>query len=160
MSICRKAITVSSSAYVRRSPAASRSRRVRLKLCIRQGSMAPAPDSVSSSHARWRFIWRWSVAGAVLAALVLAVVFVLEISWRARLDAPRPTLILFDRHGVFLTQIGTVVHPTGKDVPRLDYGHWPLEHLPERVVRATLAFEDRRFWSHPGVDPIEIGRAH
>jgi penicillin-binding protein 1C len=121
--------------------------------------MAPAPDSVSSSHARWRFIWRWSVAGAALAALVLAVVFALEISWRARLDAPRPTLILFDRHGVFLTQIGTVVHPTGKDVPRLDYGYWPLERLPERVVRATLALEDRRFWSHPGVDPIAVARA-
>src|SRR5262249_22606781 len=42
---------------------------------------------------------------------------------------------------------------------RLDYGYWPLERLPERVVRATLALEDRRFHEHPGVDPIAIARA-
>jgi penicillin-binding protein 1C len=61
---------------------------------------------------RWHTIWRWSVAGAAVAALGLALVFVHEISWRAQLDAPRPTLILFDRHGAFLTQIGTVAHAT------------------------------------------------
>jgi penicillin-binding protein 1C len=31
--------------------------------------------------------------------------------------------------------------------------------LPPTLVAATLAAEDRRFWSHPGVDPISIARA-
>ncbi len=31
--------------------------------------------------------------------------------------------------------------------------------LPETLVRATLAAEDRRFFSHPGVDPIAVARA-
>jgi len=31
--------------------------------------------------------------------------------------------------------------------------------LPEGVVNATLAAEDQRFWRHPGIDPIAIGRA-
>jgi penicillin-binding protein 1C len=31
--------------------------------------------------------------------------------------------------------------------------------LPPRVVEATLVAEDRRFFSHPGVDPIAIARA-
>lgn len=31
--------------------------------------------------------------------------------------------------------------------------------LPENVVRGTIAAEDRRFFSHPGVDPIAITRA-
>jgi hypothetical protein len=31
--------------------------------------------------------------------------------------------------------------------------------LPPTLVAATLAAEDRRFWSHPGVDPIAIARA-
>jgi penicillin-binding protein 1C len=31
--------------------------------------------------------------------------------------------------------------------------------LPETLVHATLAAEDRRFWSHPGVDPLAIARA-
>ena len=30
---------------------------------------------------------------------------------------------------------------------------------PERIARATLALEDRRFWSHPGVDPVALLRA-
>jgi penicillin-binding protein 1C len=86
-------------------------------------------------------------------------VFALEISWRARLDAPHPTLILSDRNGAFLTQIGNATHSTPKNAPHVDYGYWPLERLPERVVRATLALEDHRFWSHPGVDPIAVARA-
>jgi len=32
-------------------------------------------------------------------------------------------------------------------------------NLPSMLVAATLAAEDRRFWSHPGVDPIAIARA-
>ena len=31
--------------------------------------------------------------------------------------------------------------------------------LPATLVAATLAAEDRRFWSHPGVDPIAVLRA-
>ena len=31
--------------------------------------------------------------------------------------------------------------------------------LPDRVTRATLALEDRRFWDHPGVDPAALLRA-
>jgi penicillin-binding protein 1C len=31
--------------------------------------------------------------------------------------------------------------------------------LPPRMVEATLVAEDRRFFKHPGVDPIAIGRA-
>jgi len=121
--------------------------------------MARAPDNASSSHTRWHTIRRWSGAGAAVAALGLALVFVHEISWRARLEALRPTLILFDRHGTFLTQIGNAAHSTAANAPHLDYGYWPLERLPDRVVRATLALEDRRFWSHPGVDLIAVVRA-
>ena len=31
--------------------------------------------------------------------------------------------------------------------------------LPPSLVAATIAAEDRRFWSHPGVDPVAIARA-
>lgn len=33
------------------------------------------------------------------------------------------------------------------------------EGLPPMLVAATLAAEDRRFWSHPGVDPLAMARA-
>ena len=32
----------------------------------------------------------------------------------------------------------------------------PLAAIPERMVKAVLAIEDRRFYEHPGIDPIGI----
>jgi penicillin-binding protein 1C len=70
---------------------------------------------------------------------------------RAELVAPRATEIVYDRHGAFLTQIA---HP-GVD----GYGYWPLAKVPQRLAQATLALEDRRFYSHKGVDVLAIMRA-
>jgi penicillin-binding protein 1C len=71
--------------------------------------------------------------------------------WSAELIAPAPTALLLDRHGEFLAQVAA----PGDG----GYGYWPVEQLPPRVVVATLSLEDRRFWSHPGVDPLAIARA-
>lgn len=41
-------------------------------------------------------------------------------------------------------------------------GQWrfPMQDsLPERFVKALVEFEDRRFYYHPGIDPIGLGRA-
>src|SRR5260221_8349280 len=62
-----------------------------------------------------------------------------------------PTPILLDRQGGFLAQI-----------PAADaagYGYWEIGALPPRVVAATVSLEDRRFWRHPGVDPVALARA-
>jgi penicillin-binding protein 1C len=37
--------------------------------------------------------------------------------------------------------------------------HLEARALPPMLVAATVAAEDRRFWSHPGVDPMAIARA-
>ena len=37
--------------------------------------------------------------------------------------------------------------------------HLDPKSLPPSLVAATIAAEDRRFWSHPGVDPVAIARA-
>ena len=37
--------------------------------------------------------------------------------------------------------------------------HVSLESIPPHVSNAVLAIEDRRFWDHPGVDPIGVVRA-
>ena len=77
---------------------------------------------------------------------------------RAVLASPAPTPIVYDRNGAFITQIGRQSKdPFGER--RVEYGYWPLKALPARVVRATLALEDRRFADHPGVDVLAIGRA-
>ncbi len=35
----------------------------------------------------------------------------------------------------------------------------PIEAIPARVQQAFVSAEDQRFWQHPGVDPLGIGRA-
>ena len=40
------------------------------------------------------------------------------------------------------------------------YGRWlPYSQIPAVMRQATVAVEDRRFYSHPGVDPIGLARA-
>ena len=41
-------------------------------------------------------------------------------------------------------------------------GQWrfpPGERVPERFVRVLVRFEDKRFFAHPGVDPLALARA-
>ncbi|SED73919.1 penicillin-binding protein 1C [Rhizobiales bacterium GAS188] len=125
--------------------------------------MERAPVGVSSSRAeRRRYLLRWLAAAGIAALCLLGVFLDLlaqEVAQRATLVAPRPSAILYDRHGAFLTQIGNESPATQEGGLRSDYGYWPLERLPDRVVRATLALEDRRFFEHPGVDPLAILRA-
>ena len=91
----------------------------------------------------------WAGAAALGVALVALGAIGVR---RAELIAPRPSLLITDRNGVFLTQVS--FHPT-----RADYGYWPLAHPPDRVARATLALEDKRFRTHPGVDLRALARA-
>ena len=101
---------------------------------------------------RWRLL-RWGVIGAVWAGLALALVLL----WFSRdlprpeaaLDAARrPSLMLQDRAGRPFASFGDVV---GEPLRLADLPRW----LPE----AAVAVEDRRFWSHPGIDPIGLARA-
>jgi len=100
---------------------------------------------------RWRHL-----AWAAPAVLLLAV-YGTAVARRAELRAPEPTPILTDRHGAFLAQLG---HE--REVPGAgriaEYGYWPVVP-PDRVVRAMLALEDRRFERHPGIDPAAMLRA-
>jgi penicillin-binding protein 1C len=92
-----------------------------------------------------------AVLGVALA--VLAGAYGWQVAARAHFTAPAPTPMLYDRGGRFLAQFGTT------DGPRREYGFWTLPTPPERVVRATLALEDRRFEAHPGVDLRAVARA-
>src|SRR5688572_4177784 len=41
-------------------------------------------------------------------------------------------------------------------------GQWrfpELDTVPEKFAKAIVAYEDKRFWNHPGVDILSIGRA-
>lgn len=41
-------------------------------------------------------------------------------------------------------------------------GQWrfpAVDSVPEKFARAIVRFEDKRFWRHPGVDPLALARA-
>ncbi len=58
---------------------------------------------------------------------------------------------LLDRHGQPLRAFTGALHTRARSVP--------LAEVSPHLIAATLAAEDQRFWRHPGVDPLAIGRA-
>lgn len=89
----------------------------------------------------------------VLAAL--AVLLVLPVYARAApLDAPEsrgglPGTVVLDARGTVLEYDGA----NGLRIPVA------LEAVAPRMLQATVSAEDRRFWQHPGLDPLAIVRA-
>lgn len=76
--------------------------------------------------------------------LLLPVILLLGPLPKKLQSPPEPHLILLDRNGEELT------HFTRSDYFR----HQPadLDEIPDHLVKATLAAEDKRFFSHPGID--------
>jgi penicillin-binding protein 1C len=62
-----------------------------------------------------------------------------------------PSTLVFDRHG---TQLHEALSSEETRIVPLT-----ASTLPPTLVAATVAAEDRRFWRHPGVDPVAILRA-
>ena len=105
--------------------------------------------------------WLLLRAGSLRLLLVgmagLAATWAVAVASGADLVAPAATAFITDRDGGFLTQAGhETQRPDGSR--QVEYGYWPVTP-PPRVVAATLALEDRRFWSHPGIDPAAVLRA-
>lgn len=68
---------------------------------------------------------------------------------RPLFDVPR-SLVLEDRNGQLL---GARIAIDGQwRFPQSD-------SIPDKFVQAIIAFEDKRFYRHPGVDPLSLGRA-
>jgi penicillin-binding protein 1C len=65
--------------------------------------------------------------------------------------AGAPSTVILDRHGRVLYE---ALGDGGSRVKPID-----ADHLPAMLVSATLAAEDRRFYSHAGVDPVALVRA-
>ena len=100
-----------------------------------------------------RPILKWAILLAVWGALALTMM----VLWFARdlprpesaLDAVRrPSLTLEDRSGQIFATFGDVVGDSLR-----------LPDMPPALPAALVAVEDRRFWHHPGIDPIGLARA-
>ncbi len=95
----------------------------------------------------------WGAVAGVWGLIILAAlfaVFATDLPDTSKIfDATRqPSISYLDRSGALLAVRGSQL------APPVD-----LDALPKYVPEAFIAIEDRRFWWHPGFDPIGITRA-
>ncbi|MEK6375083.1 MAG: transglycosylase domain-containing protein [Acidobacteriota bacterium] len=110
----------------------------------RRDAAVPAAGTAALRRPERRRLAGW--LGAVLGASSLG----LWVRLGPLPDVPRDTSpIITDRHGVVLYE------PLAANGTRREW----IAEVPENVARATIAAEDRRFETHPGVDPIAVARA-
>lgn len=94
--------------------------------------------------------WQGGSRGVWLVAAIALLAILAVDAARLDLAGPPPSYLLLDRQGRFLAEVAD----EGQE-----FGYWPVQELPPRVVAAALALEDRHFDFHPGVDPLAMVRA-
>jgi penicillin-binding protein 1C len=101
------------------------------------------------SRRRFRLFFAAALCLALIA--VLAVWVALPLPAALASPGPVPRLVLLDRHGLPLRATRSDEGSRG--------GWTPLAELDPRILQAFLAVEDRRFYSHHGVDLRALARA-
>ena len=122
---------------------------------------APVRRRRRKAHAlkRWTLRHPWAYRGikfSLLACIWGTIVLSLAVVYFIA-RVPDPTIAALDHRPpnvTVLAEDGTVLAERG-----LRRGHIRLDVLPPYLVQAVLATEDRRFYSHWGIDPIGLIRA-
>lgn len=99
-------------------------------------------------RSRWWWAGRSAMAGAALFALIVAWLLVTAPLSKSLEPIAPPQVTLLASDGTPIARSGAVVAEPVK-----------VADLPPHVVEAFLAIEDRRFYSHWGIDPRGIARA-
>ena len=105
------------------------------------------PTQAGDTPSRRPLVRKLALAGGALLAAFLLLSLLMPVDEPLQ-PLPEPSVILLDRHGEPFARRGAY-----KEAPVV------IEALPPHVVNAVLAIEDRRFYDHPGLDPIGIARA-
>jgi penicillin-binding protein 1A len=122
------------------------------RVAARSAAVRPDPKPARTRRLRFRLLG-WTVIAAIWGGLALGAILL----WFARdlprpeaaLDAARrPSLTLQDRSGQTLATFGDIVGDSLR-----------LSEVPAFLPVAAVSVEDRRFWSHPGIDLLGMARA-
>lgn len=106
-----------------------------------------------SARTPWQRVFYWGAVLAVWGVIFLVVFFAVfardlpDTSTLYNIDR-QPSITYLDRNGALIAVRGT------QQAPPAD-----LAALPDYVPAAFIAIEDRRFYHHPGFDPIGMTRA-
>ncbi len=111
-----------------------------------QGIAPPAPPSPPSR--RWFWIRRAVAAFFLLFALILAWLALTAPLSKSLQPIVPPQITLTTSDGTPIARNGAIVDQPVK-----------MKNLPPHVAQAFMAIEDRRFYSHWGVDPRGLARA-
>ncbi|MBX7532547.1 PBP1A family penicillin-binding protein [Qipengyuania sp. 1XM1-15A] len=107
-----------------------------------------------STLKKWsKRIFVWGGAAALLGALFLAIAVAfaarsLPSFYQLKATQTAQTIVVRARDGSELVELGP------------SYGRWiSSEEIPQVMKDAMISVEDRRYYSHPGVDPYGLARA-
>jgi len=110
---------------------------------------------------RW---WRWTKIGLCWLAFALCLTFIGgSLYAMSIMRALEPRVAKLQQFGAELHRDPTIIYSSdGVEIARMaqerrDPVSWP--ELPQLVIDATVAAEDKRFWTHRGVDHTAIIRA-
>ncbi|HLO59329.1 MAG TPA: penicillin-binding protein 1C [Bacteroidales bacterium] len=90
----------------------------------------------------------WSYKKGFILSLIVVIIYLITVP-RCRFSDPLSTVI-YDRNGILL----------GARVAKDGQWRFPAaDSVPEKIQKATLAFEDRYFYYHPGINPVSLFHA-
>ncbi|SFS05308.1 transglycosylase domain-containing protein [Sphingomonas jatrophae] len=116
--------------------------------------MAASPRPArSKARARLALAWKIALFGLVAGLVALAIAVGIAVASLPGYDELKssPNGQMMRVHAAD----GTVIVSLGPS-----YGQWlPYDRIPGVMTEAIVAVEDRRFYSHPGIDPIGIARS-
>jgi penicillin-binding protein 1A len=116
------------------------------------GQFPGSPPGSPPPRRWWRLRWRWVkrglVAGLVVFMLLVAYLAITAPLSKSLQPPVPPSITLLSSEGTAIARRGATIGD-------------PIDSatLPPHVVNAFLAIEDRRFYSHWGIDPRGIARA-
>jgi penicillin-binding protein 1C len=124
-----------------------------LRLRRRNGVTTSSPNTPCGGGKGWRVrrlaVWKKALLGLLLPASAFAA-WLLLAPLPENLEPPLSRVVRY-RDGSLMR-----VYLSSDEKWRI----WtPLEKIDPLLVKATLAYEDRRFWKHPGIDPLSVIRA-
>jgi len=118
-----------------------------------KGGGKGGPGNGKPKRSGWKRLFYWCAVLAVWLLIFMVVFFAVFARDLPSTDSlynvdRQPSITYLDRNGALIAVRGTQMAPPAD-----------LDSLPDYVPAAFVAIEDRRFYNHPGFDPIGMSRA-